>query len=100
MGSSTGEIYQNFGGVAEMTNQLTAGKREIEDALDGIETQVRALVASWDSEAQRSYSVSQARWNEAEAGLIQVLNDVIRVVTSGNENMQGTERGIANSFGG
>ncbi|MEU5842960.1 WXG100 family type VII secretion target [Rhodococcus sp. NPDC047139] len=86
------EIYQNFAGVADLHAQLVAGQKAIEATLDRIEGQVAPLVAGWDSEAKNRYAATQARWNEAEAGLLQVLHDIGRVVSTGNDNMQEVER--------
>lgn len=98
MGSPTGEIYQNFGGIADMNARILTGKKAIEDTLDRIQAQVRPLADTWEGEARENYIMCQARWNEAEAGLIQILHDISRAVSTGNENMQGTERSISNSF--
>ena len=86
------EIYQNFAGVADLHAQLVSGQKAIEATLDRIEGQVAPLIATWDSGAQERYVATQARWNEAEAGLIQVLHDIGRVVSTGNDNMQEVER--------
>ena len=86
------EIYQNFAGVADLHAQLVSGQKAIEATLDRIEGQVAPLVSSWDSGAKERYTATQARWNQAEAGLIQVLHDIGRVVSTGNDNMQEVER--------
>jgi len=94
------EIYQDFGGVAELHAQLVSGQRAIETTLDTIEQQVAPLVATWESDARDRYLATQERWNKAEAGLIQVLHDIGRAVSNGNDNMRDVERLNEARFGG
>lgn len=94
------EIFQNFAGVADLHSRLVSGEKAIRDTLDRIEAQVAPLVASWSGEAQANYAATQARWNQAEAGLIQVLQDIGRIVSSGNDQMQATERANQARFPG
>lgn len=86
------EIFQNFAGVADLHSRLVSGEKAIRDTLDRIEAQVAPLVATWSGEAQADYVATQQRWNRAEAGLIQVLQDIGRIVSSGNDDMMATER--------
>lgn len=86
------EIFQNFAGVADLHSRLVSGEKAIRDTLDRIESQVAPLVATWSGEAQADYVATQQRWNRAEAGLIQVLQDIGRIVSSGNDDMMATER--------
>ncbi|MGI9210335.1 MAG: WXG100 family type VII secretion target, partial [Rhodococcus sp. (in: high G+C Gram-positive bacteria)] len=74
------EIFQNFAGVADLHARLVSGEKAIRDTLDRIESQVAPLVATWSGEAQADYVATQQRWNRAEAGLIQVLQDIGRIV--------------------
>jgi 6 kDa early secretory antigenic target len=84
--------------VIALAGQIRGGASGIRTRLEELESQVGALRASWDGEAQVAYDQAQAQWNQS----INRLNELLQQIAGKTEEIaQGyvsTDKSAAGRF--
>lgn len=84
--------------VIALAGQIRNGASGIRSRLDELESEVGSLRAKWDGEAQQSYDLAQAQWNQS----LTRLNDLLQQIAGKTEEIaQGyvsTDKSAAGRF--
>lgn len=93
-------IKYNFAQIADLRADIALVTANMNNSLGDLKQYLAPMVADWTGEAAEAYQVQQRQWDEAAAGLNQVLDSIGRAVGAGNDNMADTERAARNSWAG
>jgi WXG100 family type VII secretion target len=69
-------------------------------ALDDLRAQIAPLQQVWTREAAEAYRLEQAKWDQAAAGLNEILLRLGNAVRDGADDVATTDRSAANAWGG
>jgi 6 kDa early secretory antigenic target len=82
----------NFGAMDTGAAGITGAARAIEQKLADLRQFLQPLIAEWEGDASAAYEAKQRQWDEAAAGLFQILNQVGLSVGTAGENYQSAEK--------
>jgi WXG100 family type VII secretion target len=69
-------------------------------ALDDLRAQIAPLQGIWTREAAEAYRIEQTRWEQAAAGLNEILFSLGSAVRDGADDVAATDRRAASAWGG
>ena len=70
--------------------------RSLQAALEGLESQLAPMVASWDGQAREAYFVQKAKWEQASAAMAQILAQMGQAVQDAHSNYSAAETSNTN----
>lgn len=63
MSQNPGDIYVNYGAVANVEDVLTACDAAVRQVLDQVNTGIQPMLHSWQGSSQDTYTQVQTKWN-------------------------------------
>jgi WXG100 family type VII secretion target len=93
-------LSYNFDEIEYTVRQeIHATSGRLNAALDDLRMQIAPLQQVWTREAAEAYRVEQARWEQAAAGLNEILFSLGNAVRDGADDVAATDRSAANAWG-
>lgn len=89
------EIKVTFGELQAAQQNITTVANTIDQTLQDLKSRLQPLVSTWEGDAQAAYLEHQRQWDEAAAGLQQVLSQIGIAVGRAAENYMEAERANA-----
>ncbi len=86
-----GEMMVQFAGMQAAVADMERSITRLQTAIDGLEGDLRPLIATWTGEASLFYQDRQRAWDAAFAELRGVLVTARRTVAGAADNYQRTE---------
>ncbi|MGL4306989.1 MAG: WXG100 family type VII secretion target [Mycobacteriaceae bacterium] len=91
----------NGAAIDALRGDIIATHSQFNAKLSDLKSEVANLVASWDQgAATEAYQVEQRKWDEAAAGLNDILNSIGQAVGNGNDDVHAADRSAAGKWGG
>ncbi|MFF3515814.1 WXG100 family type VII secretion target [Streptomyces sp. NPDC002573] len=87
----TTQYSMKFQSVDTVIADLFAANAQIQQQLDQLDSNVKALIARWSGDAVQHYYPLQLEWNNACKGLSDTLNSSGRVLEQVAQNTKTTE---------
>lgn len=88
----------NFEAIDVAAGDISTGANGIESKLNDMDSQLQPLQADWTGSASESYQQAKARWEKALTEMKELLVNIGRATTEGNQDYQQTEKANANRF--
>lgn len=85
-------IKVSFGELGNAASDIGNHASKVQSELDNLQQRLMPVIAQWEGGASASYQDAQNRWNEAAAGLQQVLATIGTAVASATEAYQAAEK--------
>jgi WXG100 family type VII secretion target len=93
-------LSYNFDEIEYTVRQeIHATSARLNAALDDLRAQIAPLQQLWTRQAAEAYRVEQARWEQAAAGLNEILFSLGNAVRDGADDVAATDRSAANAWG-
>lgn len=84
--------------VITLAGQIRNGATNIRTRLDELESEVGALRAKWDGEAQVAYDQAQAQWNQSITRLNELLQQIAGKTEEIAQGYTQTDKSAAGRF--
>jgi early secretory antigenic target protein ESAT-6 len=88
---SNGQYRVSWALQAEAAASVNSAIATMDSELSAINSQVNALVGSWDSDAQQAYLARQQQWNTASDNIKAALQQFMQGLNSSADIASGTE---------
>jgi len=72
----------------------------LQSVLDDLDSQIKALAANWEGDAQQAYLAAKAKWSQAMADIRQTLADISMMLTETNQSFTDIDKKGAAMWGG
>lgn len=95
----TGQITYNHGSIEALIGQVTAASNGLNSTLGDLKSYLAPLVAEWEGDASIAYQAHQADWDNAAAALQQMLSEIARAASAGNQGMADADRRASAGWG-
>lgn len=92
------EIRVNFGALSEGQAGILATHKQMEESLSTLESQLQAMLQTWDGEAREAYYASKQQWDSAAQKMAVTLQQIGNLVGTANENYGAAERAARNTW--
>ncbi|MFZ2177837.1 MAG: WXG100 family type VII secretion target [Rhodococcus sp. (in: high G+C Gram-positive bacteria)] len=92
-------LKYGFAELQALSSDIKSNEAKLRETHEELQGYVRGLVAQWESGAQEAYQGVQAKWDNANNDLLQVLETIARTVEQGASDMQAAENRNAASWG-
>ena len=90
----------NFSGIEAASSAIQGSVGTIAGFLAEGNTSLKNLAAAWGGSGAEAYQAVQARWDATSAELNTSLRELANRISEAGANMQSTEKGVGNLFGG
>ena len=90
----------NFSGIEAGSSAIQGSVGTTQGLLDEGNTSLKNLAATWGGSGSEAYQAVQARWDATSAELNTSLRELANRISEAGANMQSTEKGVGNLFGG
>jgi early secretory antigenic target protein ESAT-6 len=90
----------NFSGIEAGSSAIQGFVGTTQGLLDEGNTSLKNLAAAWGGSGSEAYQAVQARWDATSAELNTSLRELANRISEAGANMQSTEKGVGNLFGG
>ncbi|MGH3940886.1 MAG: WXG100 family type VII secretion target [Pseudonocardiaceae bacterium] len=87
-----GRIQVTFGELENARGSIQTTWSNVTRELEDLKRFLAPMVETWTGEASIAYQAQQAKWDQAAAGLNQVLNQIGVALGTSNDNFQAAER--------
>lgn len=91
-------IKVNHGALSQGAQDLLGAAKGIQSRLDQLEGDLRPLATDWTGSAKEAYAQAKARWDQAIADMILLLQDTSASVDNSNAEYMAADRRGANRF--
>lgn len=91
-------IKVNHGALSQGAQDLLGAAKGIQARLDQLEGDLKPLATNWTGSARQSYDTAKARWDQAIAEMILLLQDTSTGVDSSNAEYMAADRRGADRF--
>lgn len=91
-------IKVDHGALDEASQDLLTAAKNIDGRLNALESELKPLRENWTGEAKHSYDVSKAKWDQAIAEMIALLQEVGQAVSVSNQEYKSADLRGANRF--
>lgn len=91
-------IRVDHAALGQGAQDLVAAARGIQSRLDGLEADLRPLAGDWTGQAREAYEVAKARWDQAIAEMIAMLQETGASVDAANAEFRATDQRLAQQF--
>lgn len=91
-------IRVDHGALGQGAQDLLGAARAIQGRLDQLEGDLRPLAGDWSGQARAAYDVAKARWDQAIADMVLLLQDTSSGVDLANADYQAADRRGAQRF--
>ena len=88
----------NYGALDAASSDLDTGAKNIQNALDQMDTELQQLMTNWEGEAQLAYQHAKKEWTEGMTGMRDVLGRIGMLVAAANQDYGHTDRFNASKF--
>jgi len=96
----THTLSYDFGEIEYTVRQeIQTTSARFNAALEDLRAQIAPLQAVWSRAAADAYRVEQTRWEQAAAGLNDILVSLGNAVRDGSDDVASTDRSAANAWG-
>ncbi len=92
-------IVVNHGVLETATTDLSGDAAYLQQTLDELDAQVRALSANWEGEAQQAYLTAKRQWTESMTNIRQTLNSISTLLGATNDRFRTIDQQGAAMFG-
>lgn len=92
-------IRVDHGVLDQASNDLGIAAQRISGRLDQLEAELRPLRTQWSGQAQESYRVAQAAWDQAMVEMVLLLRQISTDVASSNMAYRQADQRGASRFG-
>lgn len=92
-------ILVTFGAVQQASADASSTAASLNTQLADLKAYLAPLVASWQGQAASDYTAQQARWDNAQQGLNDVLAQISRAVGNAHDTYSQTEATNAGMWG-
>jgi early secretory antigenic target protein ESAT-6 len=96
----TNRIKVNFSSMASAGGEIQSQANHVQSSLDNLKQRLGPAIAQWEGGASTEYQARQKEWDEAAAGIQQVLASIAVAVQQAGEAYQAAERQNAARWGG
>lgn len=96
--TSSDHIVVDYSALTAAESELARAQRQIAAALEGLNTELAPLLATWEGIGRDAYLVQQRTWNTAAADLNVTLAAVHQAVGAANAGYQQTDQRIAQAW--
>ncbi|MFD7653038.1 WXG100 family type VII secretion target [Actinosynnema sp. NPDC059797] len=96
----TNRIKVSFGEMSNAGSAIQSQANQVQSELDNLKSRLAPLIAQWDGGASTEYQARQKEWDEAAAGIQQVLASIATAVLQAGEAYQAAEQQNASRWGG
>ncbi|MEU4447318.1 WXG100 family type VII secretion target [Actinosynnema sp. NPDC050801] len=86
------DIKVDFSALSSAAGDITGQAGKVDSELDNLKSRLQPVIAQWEGGASAAYQDAQTRWDQAAAGLQQVLAQIGSAVASATEAYQAAER--------
>ncbi|QFZ23435.1 WXG100 family type VII secretion target [Saccharothrix syringae] len=93
-------IKVSFADMASAASDITSQANQVQSELDNLKSRLAPVIAQWDGNASGSYQAAQQAWDEAAAGLQQVMATIGVAVQQAGEAYQAAEQKNTSRWGG
>lgn len=93
-----GEIHVQFESLQTGQQGIQQNFAKLTSTLEELQAGLAPMVNSWSGAAQESYLVCKKQWEEASAGLAQVLSNIGSAVGQAHENYTAAENAARNNW--
>lgn len=93
-----GGLRVNHGALEAAAADMRATVQGIDSRLDRLESELAPLRSDWVGDAQRAYTVAQARWNGAIREMKELLDQSQRAVLASNDDYRAADQRGAAAF--
>ena len=90
----------NFSGIEAGSSAIQGSVGTTQGLLDEGNTSLKNLAAACGGSGSEAYQAVQARWDATSAELNTSLRELANRISEAGANMQSTEKGVGNLFGG
>jgi WXG100 family type VII secretion target len=92
---SQGDIYVDYGGVANVEDVLKSCDQAVQTVLDEVNTAIQPMLHSWQGSSQDAYTQIQAKWNQDLGDMQTVLNKYAPTLDEMKINYGTTDNNLA-----
>lgn len=91
-------ISANFEGVEAGAQAIIKRAEGIRDELNAFHAKVKEFVGTQEGDANEAFAAFQSQWNQHVEQLQATLSGAGSLVSTGNAELQGTDKALANLF--
>jgi len=95
MSTNPGDIYVNYGAVANVEDVLSASDKAVGQILDEVNTAIQPMLNSWHGSSQDTYRQIQAKWNSDLTDMQSVLSQYAPTLDEMKVNYGTTDNNLA-----
>lgn len=95
----TGQITYNHGPIEALIGQVSSASNGLNTTLGDLRSYLAPLVAEWEGDAAVAYQAHQKDWDQAAAALQQMLSEIARAASTGNQGMSDADRRASQGWG-
>lgn len=85
------EILVTFAALKQGVADCTSTASNLDSQLNDLEGYLKPLVATWTGEAAELYNAKQQQWNQAQAELNQLMQQIARALDAAADDFQAAE---------
>lgn len=86
------DVQVNFDALSTGHGDVMGVYKALTDTLDQLEKDLNPMVSTWSGGAREAYYQKKQQWDQAAAGLAQILNQIGSAVASSHDNYQAAEK--------
>jgi WXG100 family type VII secretion target len=88
-----------FGAMEQGQSDFTSIYGQLQETVDSLLSQLQTNLSEWEGSAQGAYHQAQIVWNNAQADMAGVLNQLGNVIGVANQNYMSTEAANTSLWG-
>lgn len=81
-----GQIYVEHARLETAASQLRTHKKNFDEILSNLESDLRPMISSWSGDARDLYLVKKNNWDAAAADLTELLADIATLTETAHNN--------------
>lgn len=95
MSMNPGDIYVNYGAVANVEDVLNAADSAVRQVLDEVNSAIQPMLNSWQGSSQDVYTQVQTKWNSDLQDMHNVLSQYAPTLDEMKINYGNTDNNLA-----
>lgn len=95
MSNNPGDIYVNYGSVANVEDVLSACDKAVGQILDQVNTAIQPMLHSWQGSSVDAYHQIQAKWNSDLQDMNNILSRYAPTLDEMKVNYGNTDNNLA-----
>lgn len=95
MSNNPGDIYVDYGAVANVEDVLSACDKAVGQILDEVNTAIQPMLSSWQGSSVDAYQQIQAKWNSDLTDMQSILSQYAPTLDEMKVNYGNTDNNLA-----